>query len=383
MYRSRNSLTVPYAEHWKLFLRYSVTQSVLKTLYNLPLDTVFHMGQDWAKLNALTSLKSKLGSRAKNQANWFKPARKLLGKRNLLFDRNDYFPNDIPTDFSYKVYEMVGQIMQSHIGLIENWKNEKRQWEEDREKWNENRTLRLSRERWHKYYEFMSTNGNNLVKWLNKNTIFIPLKQDVLDKYKGDQSKLLDLLFKHNPELKKLNALDKIWRREYTRFKRRPSFTYPSVYKHPQFYSFKKTAPITYRNLDLLQEAIEVQIKKDQWVKIPFRVDKRLKCNLKLLEKSVIVGKDPKEGNRDHRAAFNYTYFEQSTGETFLAEPRGIKLIFRRKNLSSHLEKHGRPYFYFAIELYKDTPPVLRDLRVGIAKRKARLPEGTKILSVD
>ena len=355
-----------------------------------------------AKLIALTSLKSNLGSRAKNQANWFKPARKLLGKRNLLFDRSDYFPNDIPTDFSYKVYEMVGQIMQSHMGLIENWKNEKKQWEEDRKKWKEKNAdyfsiksvfdkfeedekgmLRLSRERWHKYYEFMSTNGNNLVTWLNKNTIFIPLKQDILDKYKGDPSKLLDLLFKHNSELKKLNALDKIWRREYTRFKRRPSFTYPSAYKHPQFYSFKKTASITYRNLDLLQEAVEVQIKKDQCVKIPFRVDKRLKYNLKLLEKPVIVGKDPKEGNRDHRAAFKYTYFEQSTGETFLAEPRGIKLVFRRKNLSSQLEKHGRPYFYFAIELYKDTLPVLRDLRVGIAKRKARLPEGTKILSVD
>jgi hypothetical protein len=100
---------------------------------------------------------------------------------------------------------MVGQIMQSHIGHVENWKNEKKQWEEDREKWKENNadyfsiksvfdkfeedekgTLRLSRERWHKYYEFMSTNGNNLVKWLNKNTIFIPLKQGVLDKYKGD-----------------------------------------------------------------------------------------------------------------------------------------------------------------------------------------------------
>jgi hypothetical protein len=168
-----------------------------------------------AKLNALTSLKSKLGSRAKNQENWFKPARKLLGKRNLLFDRNDYFSNDTPTDFSYKVYEMVGQIMQSHMGLIENWKNEKKQWEEDKEKWKENNadyfsiksvfdkfeedekgTLRLSRERWHKYYDFMSTNGNKLVKWLNKNTIFLPLKQDVVDKYKGDPNKLLDLLFK-------------------------------------------------------------------------------------------------------------------------------------------------------------------------------------------
>src|ERR687896_1069310 len=60
MYRSRNSLTVPYAEHWKLFLRYSVTQSVLKTLYNLPLDTVFHMGQDWPDLNPIEMAWSKV-----------------------------------------------------------------------------------------------------------------------------------------------------------------------------------------------------------------------------------------------------------------------------------------------------------------------------------
>jgi hypothetical protein len=37
---------VPYAEHWKLFSSYSVIPVVLKSLYNLPLDRVFHMGQD-------------------------------------------------------------------------------------------------------------------------------------------------------------------------------------------------------------------------------------------------------------------------------------------------------------------------------------------------
>ncbi len=37
---------VPYAEHWNLFLDYSMTPRVLKVLYNLPLDRVFHMGQD-------------------------------------------------------------------------------------------------------------------------------------------------------------------------------------------------------------------------------------------------------------------------------------------------------------------------------------------------
>ena len=44
--RSRNSLIVPYTEHWKLFSSYSMTPVVLKVLYNLPLDGVFHMGQD-------------------------------------------------------------------------------------------------------------------------------------------------------------------------------------------------------------------------------------------------------------------------------------------------------------------------------------------------
>jgi putative transposase len=37
---------VPYAEHWKLFLDYSMTPTVLKVLCNLQLDGVFHMGQD-------------------------------------------------------------------------------------------------------------------------------------------------------------------------------------------------------------------------------------------------------------------------------------------------------------------------------------------------
>src|SRR5215216_574356 len=40
-------LIVPYAEHWKLFSSYSVIPVVLKSLYNLPLDRVLHMGQDW------------------------------------------------------------------------------------------------------------------------------------------------------------------------------------------------------------------------------------------------------------------------------------------------------------------------------------------------
>ena len=40
------TLTVPYAEHWKLFSSCSVTPVVLKGLCNLQLDRVFHMGQD-------------------------------------------------------------------------------------------------------------------------------------------------------------------------------------------------------------------------------------------------------------------------------------------------------------------------------------------------
>ena len=39
--RSRNSLIVPYPEHWKLFSSYSMTPVVLKVLYNVQLDGVF------------------------------------------------------------------------------------------------------------------------------------------------------------------------------------------------------------------------------------------------------------------------------------------------------------------------------------------------------
>jgi hypothetical protein len=37
---------VPYAEHWKLFLDYLMTPTVLKVLCNLQLDGVSHMGQN-------------------------------------------------------------------------------------------------------------------------------------------------------------------------------------------------------------------------------------------------------------------------------------------------------------------------------------------------
>ena len=40
----------PYVEHGKLFLSYSMTPVMLKSLCNWQLDRVFHMGQDWLDL---------------------------------------------------------------------------------------------------------------------------------------------------------------------------------------------------------------------------------------------------------------------------------------------------------------------------------------------
>jgi hypothetical protein len=77
---------------------------------------------------------------------------------------------------------MVGQVLQSHIGRVANWKKEKQTWEEEKAAWQETNaqyfsvkplfdqfeadeqgTLRLSRERWHKYYVFLAVNGEQLL----------------------------------------------------------------------------------------------------------------------------------------------------------------------------------------------------------------------------
>jgi transposase len=210
-----------------------------------------------------------------------------------------------------------------------------------------------------------------------------PLKQELVEKYKDDPNKLIDLLLKQNPELKKVHILDKIWRSTYARFKRRPSFTYPSAYKHPQYYSFKKTPPITYRNLDVLAGTVEVQLTKDHWTPLAFRIDKRLKQQLRLLAKPLQIGNAPTESFRDHRVLFRYSYYDTGTGETFYAEPRGVKLVFARDALQSEGERHGKPYLYIAVDLCIETQPIVKDLKVGHAKRKAQLPDGTKILCID
>lgn len=150
-----------------------------------------------ARLQALTSVKSQPGVRAKNRAQWFEPARSLLSKKKILFDRGEYFSKDFPMDFQNKVFEMVGQVLQSHIGLVETWKKEKKVWEEEKTAWQETNapyfavkslfdqfaeeqgTLRLSRERWHKYYEFLAVHGKQLMTWQKKNTLFTPSNRNL------------------------------------------------------------------------------------------------------------------------------------------------------------------------------------------------------------
>ncbi len=356
----------------------------------------------FAKLNALTDLDSKPGGSAKKETNWYGTARDLLKNKQLLFDRNKFFPDNLPTDFRQKVFEAIGQIIGSHSELVEVWLEEKRVWEENKEEWkkqhpryflikplfdefedNEDGTLRLSRDRWHRYYDFLAKNGEQLVKWNDKNALFKPLDQEITEKYKSEPHKLKDLLLKQNPEIKEIDSLDKKWRNGFERFKRRPSFTYPSPYKHPQYYSFKKTVTPTYRNLDLIKQSVEIQLVKNQWIEVSFRLDKRLRRNLKELNEPFLFGNEPDEGYRDKRFSFRHTYYDPNTGETFYAEPRGVKLFFERNDLKPLSKKHGKAYLYFAVELFKDTAPVSRDLRVGFKKRKAPLPNKIKILSVD
>jgi hypothetical protein len=104
---------------------------------------------------------------------------------------------------------------------------------------------------------------------------------------------------------------------------------------------------------------------------------------LRLLAKPVQIGNEPQEGYRDHRVQFRYSYYGSSTNETFYAEPRGVKLVFARDALQPEGERHGKPYLYIAVDLCKETKPIIKDLKVGYAKRKSQLPDGTKILCVD
>lgn len=354
-----------------------------------------------AKLDAVTKQHSEPGSRGGIQKSWYEYARKLLNGKKLLFNSDTFFPSDITSDFRYKVFEMVGQILTSHIGLVNSWKKEKHDWDIQRETWEkrnknyfsvkkyfddfivEEGLLKASRERWQKYLKFLLNNGIHLVKWRNDEEQFVPLGDGLLKKYKDEPNKLIAILFKENPELGTLNALDRSGREKYERFKRRPSFTYPSGYKHPSYYSFKKTEPITYRNLDVSGGTVELQIKRDSWVPIKFRPDKRLK-SLKQLKEPILIGEKPEERRRDRRELFHYLYSDVVAGRQLLAEPRGIKLVFRRDDLRPETNRHGKPYLFIAFDLFdREVKPILWSLRQGPKKRLVKLPEGLRILCVD
>lgn len=260
---------------------------------------------------------------------WRQICHRLSNSGQLLFDRHKEW--GLPSEFFRKVCEMAYQIISGNHELMQQWRKERDAWVEERDRWlNDHssfaavlpRVREFDREceedrkrhqraagkqaierkhkyksgrgkrwsRWPLYLEWLEANPD-LVAWRGRAGPgdFVPIPDEkraaIKEAYKRQdkvvgalQRCLMDL----NPELEALDSIRRFYVKNFRRFRRPPTLTYPSADKHPAWYQFKRST--TYKELDRDAGTVQLQVLTDgnpgdyqsQWLTYRFRSDQRL-----------------------------------------------------------------------------------------------------------
>ena len=338
----------------------------------------------------------------------------------------------IPSGFWRKVCEMAVQSVSANAELHKRWRTERDEWRKEKAKWEaehpefmkawpefvtfEKECERRRKEfvavkgqkihekkagskrargkrwsRWPLYVEWLEASGPELVRWRGKAeaTGFIPVTDEEkagLEEKHRKQEKLIkavqSLLLEKNPELAELDRLRRVYFRDYCRFKRPPTFTYPSADKHPANLQFQKGKGYQITKLDLNSGRVTLSVLMQQEsgqliaenVEYLFRPDPRLTTEGRG-KRFASDGTLPPIRNTEIAGQAGPALRKRAEeGKPRIAVVSGIKLLYRRK----------KPYFVFTVheqdmprrihylkktEYEKDAP--WADRRVSTTKKNA------------
>lgn len=238
----------------------------------------------------------------------------------------------LSTKFWHQVCDDASACLKGYAELLKNWHKEREQWLEERAAWCEKnpefmafwnglyqqfekecerkreeaqkavgqkvtKKKRESRQRgkriprWHLWYEFILAHPE-IIEWRGKAeaSAFKAVPADVQKKIRQKEnrqdkyiSKFLDWMKESNPELEVLDRARRFYLRNYNRFKRPPTLTYPSPTKHPRWFNMEKD--IFYKDFDPESGTIRVcLIDEDEhgiwfmrWFDARLKTDPRLK----------------------------------------------------------------------------------------------------------
>ena len=319
---------------------------------------------------------------------WADLCHKINKEKHVLFDRNQP-PFGFGSEFWRKICEMAIQRMHGHDELVADWRKQRAEWLKKKQEWETSNAaylavkpafdafetdagrLRGSRKRWLLYLEFLEKHPE-LAAWQGGEAKVTPLTPAERKQCRrpGDH---FEIFWEKNPELAELNRLDRQWRREFGRFKRRPTWTSPHADLHPCWFSFKRGP--TYKDFDPVRGAISLNVlvgedakaRKGKWVRYKITRDPRL-VRLRPAAKPCEIGRDK----------FTWLYADPLLRKDRPAEMKGIKLVFRDK----------QPYLLVSIDIADEkTPPLTRpgfaDSRLKRKATAADIPDNTRLLCID
>ncbi|NLX13017.1 MAG: transposase [Phycisphaerales bacterium] len=318
-------------------------------------------------------------------------AEKLPGeskKQILLFDRDERFIG-VKHGFKRKLFDEAFQIILSHEEKHAAWREEHEQWLKDRTKWEADNPEYMAvrsvieqfeqqegmvskrRGRWHRWLDFLQSHPE-LAAWHGGESKVVPLtEQEKAEAAKNPRktvARTFEFFWAKNPDLKALDQTHGDYERKFARswakrknndgFKHPPTLTLPSPDKHPRWYQFKKTSPITCKGLDLQNGIIKLevvgpetseQLSRMQWQEYRFLPDPRFQ-RFQPIKDDIISGRE--------KCDLLYT---GNDGPSRPATIKGVKLVFKGDQSTFDAKP---AYLYFTVYI-EDKPS-----RLAITQRR-------------
>ncbi|AQT69685.1 transposase, IS605 OrfB family [Anaerohalosphaera lusitana] len=195
----------------------------------------------------------------------------------------------VPAKFWHQVCDSASAYIRSNRELMQQWRKDRAAWLKDKNEWQQKHpefmqfyngpyqnflklcdddriTSQLAAEqqptasknnrprktgkrfaRWHLWYKWLSENPE-IIEWRNKasasdfKTVTDDVRKQIITKYPQQNkyiTRLLDWLEDNNPELKTLENLRRTYVKKFDSFKRPPTLTLPSPYRHPYWFTME------------------------------------------------------------------------------------------------------------------------------------------------
>jgi len=238
----------------------------------------------------------------------------------------------VPAKFWHQVCDSASTYLKSNSKLMEQWRKDRKEWLNDRSKWEQENLefmrfwngpyrqfeeaceqkrkqsqlaagervipkLKESRERgkrverWHLWYDWILSHPE-IIEWrgcaklADFKTVPLDIQRKIMSKYPKQHKyipELLKWLKQNNPELAALDTRRAFYVRTFIRFRRPPTLTLPTPYKHPYWFTFELN--VFYKDVDFEKGTIRLLLidQKDdgawsfEWCDAKLKCDPRLK----------------------------------------------------------------------------------------------------------